>query len=227
MFRVVLLGFLVFSISLVVMPTQVYAISLDDEEEDAEDLADLLDEAKKAAKSESFSKADALLKKAKMYGTSSTDVSEAQQYVKAKKKARDERLERERKERERLARLKREREERAREARLADSNYGLPKSMCYRVSSSYALYKYCTTGSCDGFASNYAQYQLCQYNNEHGFNGSNRETNINLYLRNGGYLSYDYFSDKAAYQSGKFNGSFQERKNFILYLVNGVTLIKY
>jgi hypothetical protein len=63
MFRVVLLGFLVFSVSLVVMPTQVYAISLDDDEEDAEDVADLLDEAKKAGKSESFSKADALLKK--------------------------------------------------------------------------------------------------------------------------------------------------------------------
>ena len=62
MFRVVLLGFLVFSVSLVVMPTQVYAISLDDDEEDAEDVADLLDEAKKAGKSESFSKADALLK---------------------------------------------------------------------------------------------------------------------------------------------------------------------
>jgi hypothetical protein len=238
MFRVVLLGFLVFSVSLVVMPTQVYAISLDDEEEDAEDVADLLDEAKQAAKSESFSKADALLKKAKMYGTGSSDVGEAEQYVSAKKRARDERLERERKERERLARLKREKEERAREARLkrerearlarqnSDSNYGLPKSMCYRVSSSYALYKYCTTGSCDGFVSNYALHQLCKYN-KNAFYGSDRKANINLYLRNGGYLSYDYFSDKATYQSGKFNGSFQERKNFILYLLNGMTLIKY
>jgi hypothetical protein len=54
-----------------------------------------------------------------MYGTGSSDVGEAEQYVSAKKKARDERLERERQERERLARLKREKEERARQARLA------------------------------------------------------------------------------------------------------------
>jgi vacuolar-type H+-ATPase subunit I/STV1 len=119
-FRVLLLGFLVFTVSLVVVPTQVYAISLDDEEEDAEDVADLLDAAKKAAKSESFTKANALLKKAKMYGTSSSDVSEVQKYVSAKKRARDERIERERKERERLARLKREKEERE---RAAQQNY--------------------------------------------------------------------------------------------------------
>jgi hypothetical protein len=156
MFRVVLLGFLVFSVSLVVMPTQVYAISLDDEEEDAEDVADLLDEAKKAGKSESFSKADALLKKAKMYGTGSSDVGKAQQYVSAKKKARDERLERERKERERLARLKREKEERARQARLArqrqnsysssSSSYGGGGSISLCIPS--VPYKCCKTGEC-------------------------------------------------------------------------------
>ena len=126
--RVVLWGFLVFTVSLVVVPTSVYAMSLDDDEEDAEDVADLLDEAKKAGKSESFSKADALLKKAKMYGVSTDDTQEASSYVAKKKQARDERLERERKERERLARLKREKEERARQARLArqrqQSTYG-------------------------------------------------------------------------------------------------------
>lgn len=117
--RLVLLGFLIFSVGFVVLPTTTHAISLDDDEEDAEDVADLLDQAKSAGKSESFGKADALLKKAKMYGVEGSDVSEAQSYVSKKKQLRDERLERERKERERLARLKREKEERARQARLA------------------------------------------------------------------------------------------------------------
>ncbi len=36
MFRVVVLGFLVFTVSWVVVPAPVYAISLDDDEEDAE-----------------------------------------------------------------------------------------------------------------------------------------------------------------------------------------------
>ncbi len=137
MFRVVLLGFLVFTVSCVLVPTSTYAMSLNDDEEDAEDVADLLDEAKKAGKSESFSKADSLLKKAKMYGVSSDDTQEASIYVAEKKQARDERLERERKEKERLARLKREKErlasaERARERRASTvrTNYGLAKSQC-------------------------------------------------------------------------------------------------
>jgi len=119
MFRVVLLGFLVFTVSCVLVPTATYAMSLDDDEEDAEDVADLLDQAKKAGKSESFSKANKLLEKAKMYGVSTDDTQEASRYVAGKKQAKDERLERERKEKERLARLKREKEKRARQARLA------------------------------------------------------------------------------------------------------------
>lgn len=119
MLRIVLLGFLVFTVSVVVLPTPIYAISLDDDEEDAEDVADLLEQAKKAGKSESFSKANELLKKAKMYGVNKEDTQEASTYVAQKKQARDARLERERKEKERLARLKREKEERARQARLA------------------------------------------------------------------------------------------------------------
>jgi len=72
MFRVIFLGFLVFTAFSVVAPTSVYAISLDDEEEDAEDVADMLAAAQKAGKSEAFGKADALLKKAKMYGVKQT-----------------------------------------------------------------------------------------------------------------------------------------------------------
>ena len=114
-----LLGFLAFTVVFVSLSTPIYAMSLDDDEEDAEDVADLLEKAKSAGKSESFGEADALLKKAKMYGVSTDDTQEASSYVAKKKQARDERLERERKEKERLARLKREKEERERQARLA------------------------------------------------------------------------------------------------------------
>ena len=103
MFRVILLGFLVFTVSLVVVPTGTYAISLDDDEEDAEDVADLLDEAKKAGKSESFDKADELLKKAKMYGVKTEDTKEVISYVAEKKQEKEARLERER-----LAKIERE-----------------------------------------------------------------------------------------------------------------------
>jgi len=47
MFRVVLLGFLMFGVVSVSVPAPVWAISLDDDEEDAEDVADLLEQAKK------------------------------------------------------------------------------------------------------------------------------------------------------------------------------------
>ena len=117
MFRLLLLGFLLLNIGEIILFTPIYAMSLDDEEEDAEDVADLLDQAKKEGKSESFTKANALLEQAKMYGVSQDDTQEASKYVAGKKKAKDDRLERERKEKERLARVKREREERARQAR--------------------------------------------------------------------------------------------------------------
>ncbi len=134
MFRLMLLGFLVFTVSCVVAPSSSYAISLDDDEEDAEDVADLLNQAKKAGKSESFDKADELLKKAKMYGVETDDVKEVSKYVAKKKEEKKARLERERKERERQARLKREREERAIRARMArqsNSSYSGSISMCY------------------------------------------------------------------------------------------------
>ena len=117
-----LLYTLTFSLFYITLSTPTYAMSLDDDEEDAEDVADLLEQAKKEGKNESFSKANALLKKAKMYGVSIDDTKEASRYVTGKKQARDDRLERKRKEKERLARVKREREEKARLARQEQQN---------------------------------------------------------------------------------------------------------
>ncbi len=103
MFRLLLLGFLPFNILQIIAPTSTYAMTLDDEEEDAEDVAYLLEQAKKEGKSETFSKANTLLEKAKMYGVSRDDTQKASIYISEKKQARDERLEKER-----LARVKRE-----------------------------------------------------------------------------------------------------------------------
>jgi hypothetical protein len=102
-------------------------MSLDDEEEDAEDVADLLDRAKKEGKNESFTKANALLEQAKMYGVNKDDTQEASQYVAGKKKAKDDRL------------------ERARQARLAQQSSGGGnyysssdmKNMCLATSGQY------------------------------------------------------------------------------------------
>lgn len=209
---------------------QSFAFSIKDIDKiDRLDREDYIKEAKQKANSENFSKAYALLKKAKKIGLDSTEYIDTKKYIQKKQKAYEARLERERKEKARLARLKKQREERERQARLQrqrqNTNYGLAKSQCYLTSKSYALHQYCTRGSCDGFSSDYDLYQLCKYNNVN-FYGSNRNTNINLYLNNGGSLSYDYFSNQAAYQSGSFNGTFQERKNYILYLLSGFQLSK-
>lgn len=143
-------------------------MSLDDEEEDAEDVADLLEQAKKEGKSESFTKANALLEQAKMYGVSQDDTQEASKYVAGKKKAKDDRLERERKEKERLTRVKREREERARQDRerqaYASNGFrGISKDDCYKIRQ-YAPQRICLKGTggdaCYGLK-NYGLQQVC------------------------------------------------------------------
>jgi hypothetical protein len=216
----------------VVVSTPAYAISLDDDEEDAEDVADLLEQAKKAGKSESFGEADVLLKKAKMYGVESGDVSETQSYVATKKKQRDDRLERERKERERLARLKREKEERARQARLArldrqranerSGNAG-GRINCSRVSSDYGLWQYCNSGACSGLSSNYALWSLCENDSISGLSGNYA---IWSYLKNGDASGLG--SNYRAWKSAKENaGSFASRKRFVIYYLRGVLFYSY
>ncbi len=109
-----LLAFLSVGMAFIAVPTFCYAISLDDDEEDAEDVADLLKQAKKAGKSESFSEADTLLKKAEMYGVSTDDTQEASKYVAGKKQAREERLKKKRQ-----AKLEAQKRERERQAVLS------------------------------------------------------------------------------------------------------------
>ena len=190
MFRVILLGFLVFTVSLVVVPTGTYAISLDDDEEDAEDVADLLDEAKKAGKSESFDKADELLKKAKMYGVKTEDTKEVSGYVAKKKQEKEARLERERKEKERLARLKREKEEREREARLAQQ-----RQQSYSSSSSSSY-----------------DYVMVTFESVCGFNLC---TDKNLHISGGpGNFSPSYSGATSGAINKGYNGKLEGRYNW-------------
>ena len=94
MFRVILLGFLIFTFSFIVAPAPAYAISLDDDEEDTEDVEDLVQQAKKAADAESFAKADSLIKKAGDYQVSTDTVDETRKYIARKRQEREARLER-------------------------------------------------------------------------------------------------------------------------------------
>ena len=103
----------------IMIPTASYAISLDDDEEDAEDVTNYLQQARASAKKESFNEANRLLNKAKAFGMLGADIKETESYIATKKKERDNRiekerlakLEKERKEKERLARIEREREQ--------------------------------------------------------------------------------------------------------------------
>ncbi len=223
------MGNLRICILIVFFTSSVFSLGLKDIDKlDRLDRQDYTQKARKKADNENFEEAYTLLKKAKSLGLNYEEYKYTKNYISNKEEKYKARLERQRKEKERLARLKKQREERARQARARQNaqkaNYGLAKSQCYLVSGNYALYQYCTRGSCDGFSSNYALHQLCEYNSARGFNSSNRNTEIYLYLTNGGYLSYDNFSNQAAYQSGNFNGSFQDRKNYILYLLSGFQL---
>lgn len=204
---------------LLLLPSFVFALSLDDDE--ADDIDDAIEYAYELASDNKFSKAKTVLNQAMQNVDEADELSKALSVVKKKHNAYIT-------EQERLAKLKREKEKQARLAQASSNsaNYGLSSNNCYRVSGNYALYQYCTTGSCDGFYNSYAQKNLCKNDDPGGFHSSSRNTNIYLYLKNGGYLSYDHFSNNAAYQSGNFNGSFRERKNFVLYLLNGFVLRK-
>ncbi len=146
--RLVLYGFLALTVFYVALPTATYAVSLDDDEEDAEDVSDLLEQAKKAGANESFNTANILLKKAKMYGVNPDDTQEVVNYVTQKKQERKERLERERKERVRLSRLEREKEERERQASLSaqerENSKDNLKDRCVIVMDNDAAYTACT-----------------------------------------------------------------------------------
>ena len=140
--KVLVLGFLVFFVVYLVVSTPSYAISLDDEEEDVEDVAYLLDGAKKAGESESFSMANELLEKAKMYSINSNDIDEAEQLIVKKEKERDARLKKER-----LAKLEKQRQERERLARIEreeQDSYVSSSSSDYSSSSSESKTYDCT-----------------------------------------------------------------------------------
>jgi|GEM_PF-5740701 len=115
--------------------------------------------------------------------------------------------------------------EKAERRRKVDKRY--EKNNCRLASGNAKLFNYCMYQSCNYFSSNYAVYQLCENNSVRGFYGSNKFLNIRHYLEKGTPLNYDYFEGQVVYQSGKFNGDFEERKKFIIYLLNGVLLMKY
>jgi hypothetical protein len=139
--EILLLCLFVFGVVSIMIPTQSYAISLDDDEEDREDVGDYLQSAKSAAKNENFSQAQSLLKKAKSHGVLLDDVKEVQNYIAQKKQAYENRLERERQ-----AKLERERQERERIARLererTQNNSRVSqqqRSFCFQLKSQNAI----------------------------------------------------------------------------------------
>ena len=131
----------------VMIPTASYAISLDDDDEDAEDVTNYLQQARASAKKESFNEANRLLKKAKAFGLLDNDIKETESYIATKKKERDDRIEKER-----LAKLEKERKERERLARVEreeQNSYESSSSSDYSSSSSSSTIKTFTcTYSC-------------------------------------------------------------------------------
>ena len=147
-------------VNLTTYQNNLYAMSLDDDEEDSEDVQDLLDKAKLQASKGNYSKAKSIIKEARKYGVDTDDVQEIYSDVDKKHKAYLAELQRQR-----VAREKREREERQRaeaQERYNQSGNKGGSLSCSRVASNYGLYRYCTTGNCDSLASNYEVYRLCK-----------------------------------------------------------------
>ena len=102
-----LVGFLIGGFGYVCLP-EAEAISLDDEEEDMEDVEAYIRKAKSAAEADNFGDAEVYLEKAERFGIARDELKEARQYLSARRKERTERLVRQ--ERERQARLAWERQ---------------------------------------------------------------------------------------------------------------------
>lgn len=192
-----------------------HAISLDDEEEDIEDVEDLLKKAKQKAEKGEYGSAKSLIREARKYGVIKSDIDIVYKYVDEKHQAYIARIEREEAEEQ----AKREAEEAARQAELAQERYDASGNKggslnCNYVSSNYALWNYCNSGSCSGFSSNYALYSLCQNNNT---NGVSSNYNVWNYLENG----RNSFSGRVYSAAEQNRGSFSDRKRFVIYYLNG------
>ena len=98
------------------VPTQSYAMSLDDDEEDREDAEDYLRNAKQKANNENFSGAKEELKKAKILGVLKSDVKDTESYVKGSERNYEARLQAER---DRQARMEAEKIEKEKQAKLS------------------------------------------------------------------------------------------------------------
>ena len=109
---------------------------------------------------------------------------------------------------------KAEREARRRES--AGSNYGAIN--CGYVGKDYGLYKYCDTGSCDGFYDSYGLRRLCTDNDPSGL--VNQYALVN-YINNGNYYS---FTGNARVSAEKHAGSFESRKRFAIYYLRGYVI---
>ncbi len=94
--KIILTLFLLFTVANIFIPTQSYAISLDDDEEDMEDAEDYLQKAKQSANYNNFSEAESYLKKAKRLGVLYDDVKYTDSYVKRAEQNYEAQLERER-----------------------------------------------------------------------------------------------------------------------------------
>ena len=216
-FSIFVFSFILSFSYMVIYPTNLVAMSIydDDDEDDKEDIQELLTKAKKASNNENFSKAYRLINEAKKMGIEYKKIEKVKNYISRQEDEYNERLrlERQRAEQERLARLM------AKERYNQSGDKGGSLN-CSRVSSNYALYRYCTTGSCDALASNYEVYRLCK-DDEY----SSLPYGVFNYLKNG--EPYGLNGYKAQQGAKQNSGSFYDRKRFIIYYLNGFVYRSY
>jgi hypothetical protein len=181
---------------------------------------DLLAKAGQAARNWNFSEANSLLSRARNKGYAPTEVEAVEQLIASNQSAKAEKERREEEERQaKIAAAKAEEERQRVAAREAQARRDASGDMggslnCSQIVGNDGLWRYCTSGGCDGFTDD-GVWNLCKNNRIDGISNDG----VWRYLKTGD--SSGFADDSAWRASKKFAGSFADRKRFVIYYLNG------
>lgn len=209
-------------LALLVAPAA-HSFSFDDLERiERVEQTELLDQARRAAQAWRFGEAESFLGQARARTYDPQAVAAVEQELTRQRQAHQAEQDRLRREEEERRLAEQRRIEAAQAAAAAAAAGGGGGSVnCTLTSSNYALFRYCTTGSCDGFSiNNYGIWNLCQNNDPAGLS-----TNYSIfrYLTTGD--TSGFYGNIQAWNSAQRNaGSFESRKRFVIYHAYGFIL---
>lgn len=189
----------------------------------------MLNQAKQAAKDWKFDDAERLLKQAKVIAYNPAAVKEVETLIATNKQAKVDKEERERQ----LA-AQRQREAEARRVASASSGSSSGGGMdCGALYRNYNLQEYCRTKDCSYFSNNFKVRYLCESCHDGScahaalYEGFDNKVMKNLagFAAHGSLAYNEGLSNDAVYSANtNHSSSFEARKEWIIYYLNGYTL---